>query len=156
MSAPGLIVDGYNVLHAWGWMPRGRGPNMGVARGRLVEALSAIHGAEGLSVCVVFDGRGKRADTDGAESGHGVDVVFAAKGQTADGFIERAVAGADNPAACVVVTADAAERETVLALGAACVLPDDLLSWVERCRKRSSASAKRRPDAADLDNRLPL
>jgi predicted RNA-binding protein with PIN domain len=130
--------------------------DVGVARGRLIEALSAIHGAEAMGVRVVFDGRSHRADRDGGESRHGIDVVFAAKGQTADGFIERAVAEANDPAAHVVATADGAERETVLALGASCVSPDELLSWVERCRNRSSLSAKRRPDAADLDNRLPL
>lgn len=129
---------------------------MGVARGRLIEAVSAIHGADGVSVLVVFDGQGRQTDRDGAESLPGVEVVFAAKGQTADGFIERVVADAADAGACVVATADGAERETVLALGANCVSPDELLSWVGRCKKRSSGSAKRRVDAADLDNRLPL
>jgi predicted RNA-binding protein with PIN domain len=119
----------------------------------LVEALGAIRDAEDLAVNVVFDGRGDRAERDSGESAPGVEVVFASKGQTADGFIERVVAHSPDPAGIIVATADRAERETVAASGVACVSPIELRAWVERCRKRTSRSSRSR---ADFENRIPL
>jgi hypothetical protein len=148
-----LLVDGYNVLHAWGWMAgRGRS-HLSVARGRLIEAVRAIHDADGLEVTVVYDGRGDRAERVEGGSAAGVEAVFASRGQTADGFIERTVAHSPNASVVVVATADQAERETVTASGATCVSPDELRAWVDRCRKRTSGASR---PGGEFENRIPL
>lgn len=154
-----LFVDGYNILHAWGWLtPGSSGPNLQTARERLIEAVRVLHDVDGFAVTCVFDGLGSVATLEPASAGAGVCVIFAPSGRTADDLIETAVAGTAEPAACTVATADAMERETVSAAGAACLSPDELRAWCERSRVRASQSVARRADKQrqSWGNKLPL
>lgn len=148
-----LIVDGYNVLHGWRRIRGASAQEMAVARQELNEAVRVLAEVESLGVTVVYDGR--VASTESASSGPnaGVRVVFAAAGLTADGAIERLVAAQPDRQACLVVTADFLERETVRALGADCISPDELKRWVARCREQVRRKLQR--DGA-FENRLPL
>jgi len=155
-----LLIDGYNILYAWRWLRPGRetAPTLDAARARLVEAIYAIHDVDAIAVTVVFDGRGAVVQQDAAASSAGIAVLFAPAGKTADSVIENLVAGARDPRACTVATADALERETVTASGASCVSPEDLLAWCERSRARAAQAAKRRGDQSrgTWGNKLPL
>jgi len=155
-----LFIDGYNILYAWRWLQPGResGAALDVARGRLVEAVRALHDVDGFFVTIVFDGRGGTVQRDAAASETGFAVVFAPADKTADDVIENRVAIARDPRACTVATADALERETVSAAGAACLSPEDLLAWCERSRTRATQSVARRGEKtrANWGNKLPL
>ena len=154
-----LLVDGYNVLHAWKWLSsRDPAGAFEVARARLVEAIRPIHDVDGWEVTVVFDGRGTTAERDAAASESGIGVVYAPADRTADGVIEAQVAGSADPARCLVATADGPERETVAAAGAGCISPADLLAWCERSRTRAAQAAARQAEKsrASWGNRLPL
>lgn len=153
-----LFVDGYNILHAWRWLGGRAEPELEVARARLIETVRAVRDGERIEVTLVFDGRGSATVRDVAASEPGFAVVFAPAGRTADAVIEMLVASAPNPQACLVATADSAERETVQAAGATCLAPDELLAWSERCRARIAQAALRRSGRENQawGNRLPL
>ncbi len=154
-----LLIDGYNVLHAWKWIhARDGAAGIDAVRTRLIEAVKPIRDVERLAVSIVFDGRGAIVDIDAAATEVGFAVLFAPSGRTADDVIEAMVAGSAHPSACIVATADALERETVAAAGAACLSPADLKAWCERCHARAVQSARRRSDQTGKTwgNRLPL
>lgn len=155
-----LFIDGYNILYAWQWLS-GRDMAAGsldTARSRLIEAVRPLRDVERIAVTLVFDGRGPTAGRDEAATEPGFVVVFAPSGKTADTIIESSVAAAPDPARCTVATADALERETVAASGAACLSPAELQAWCERCRARASRGVARRAETsrAAWGNKLPL
>ena len=152
---PQLLVDGYNVLHAWGLLGKSRVRELDLARQRLVEDIRCIHDTEQCATTIVFDGSGERAARDSSGTDADFEIIFASSGKTADDIIESIVAKSGQPAACVVATADNLERETVLAAGASCISPDELRAWAERCRKRL-ARAQTTKSARAFGNKLPL
>ncbi len=159
-SARVLLVDGYNILHAWGWLSaRDSTPAaLEIARGRLIEAVRPLHDVDRYDVSIVFDGRSANATIDPASQEPGFRVVFAPAGRTADSVIEATVAASPDPQSCTVATADGLERETVSATGASCVSPEDLQAWCARSRTRATQAAARsaqRPGTA-WGNKLPL
>lgn len=150
-----LLVDGHNVLHAWGWVSK---HDMAVDRERLVEALRIVHDVEGADVTVVFDGRGPAASMD-VDAAAGFVVCYASAALTADGEIERLVArDAAHPERCTVVTGDNAVRGNVLAAGGECLSPAELQAWIQRCAARARRKNVARNAAAQsgFSNRLPL
>ena len=154
-----LFIDGYNVLHAWGWLSaNSRRAELSAARDRLAEAVRVLHDVDGLGVRIVFDGRGASAEVEPGSSDAGVGMVFAPADRTADGVIEALVAAARDPRRCTVVTADNLERETVTAAGASCLSPQDLMAWCERSRSRTAQAVARRAgkQGKTWGNKLPL
>lgn len=148
-----LLVDGYNVLHAWQPTSVDSQPHAVTGRQAVIDAVRAIIDVDDVEVTVVFDGRESFNRAEAARSDHGVRVLFAPEGLTADGTIERLVAADSGSSPWIVATADRLERETVTAAGAECITPDELAQWVARCRER----ARRRPHGeAQFENKLPL
>lgn len=142
-SAKHLLVDGYNIVHAW---PELRtvltreGREM--ARERLVAALRPIHDAEAIRVSVVFDGRGNDIAIERPGSENTFSLLFTPAGMTADDLIEQLVAGTQPVESAIVATGDLAERRTVEALGAAVYSPEQLADWVSRSAQRQTARVK--------------
>lgn len=136
-----LLVDGANVLHAWGARRPAGGAGWEAARSRLVQRVAAIGDAEGARVTIVFDGRGPELVVEEPAGMSGVGVVYAPAGVTADDVIERLVGRAEKAAGCVVATADRGIIETVVAAGGRAMLPADLLAWIERAEAVSTRRA---------------
>ncbi len=131
-----LLVDGANVLHAW---PETRAllrRDRSAARAHLARAVASIHDAEGVRVTLVFDGRGTELTTEQPGAAATFAIVSTPSGTTADDVIEQLVGAARVPENCVVATGDQAVRETVTALGAAWVSPEDLAAWGARAEGR--------------------
>ncbi len=149
-----VLVDGHNVLHAWGWAGRG---DLAAARHQVIAAIRTVHEVEGVDVTVVFDGGGKATVVDAAESSAGFVVQYAAADLTADGVLERLATGDARPGRCVLVSGDSIVRGNVLAAGGECLAPADLRSWIERCtaRTRHRLQIGRATDNP-FGNRLPL
>ncbi len=136
-----LLVDGYNIAHAWPALRRvlereGRE----VVRDSLVARLRVLHDFERVRVTIVFDGRGTDIAIERPTPQPTFSVVYTPGGMTADDLIEQLAAQAAEPAAVIVATADQAERDTIEAAGAAALSPDQLLEWVERV-ERAQATA---------------
>jgi predicted RNA-binding protein with PIN domain len=122
-----LIVDGYNVIHAWPSLKRLLGVSLEAARDKLVERLSVFGLVTGADVTVIFDAHHSSATSNAEENVEGVHVIFTRKGHSADHAIERlayTVTGAgDN---LTVATSDRFQSDLVRGMGGAVISAPEL------------------------------
>jgi uncharacterized protein len=115
-----LIVDGYNVIHAWTDL-RSALDRAGLEESRrlLIAALAEYGAVRGVQITVVFDGP-RRAVATGPETVDGVTVRFGGVSGSADHVIERLAYQASRQglaADVVVATSDRLQRDMVRAMG---------------------------------------
>jgi predicted RNA-binding protein with PIN domain len=117
-----VIVDGYNIVHAWVPLKRLLDISLEVARDKLVERLAVFAMVTGSEVTVVFDAHHSAARTNSEELVEGVRVVFTRKGHSADHVIERiAYAAGAAGDAITVATSDRTQRDLVRGMGGAVI-----------------------------------
>jgi predicted RNA-binding protein with PIN domain len=123
-----VIVDGYNVIHAWPQLKRLLGDaSLEAARDKLVERLSVFGMVVGADVTVVFDAHHSAARTNSEELVEGVHVVFTRKGHSADHVIERIAYDASQTGdAITVATSDRFQRDLVRGMGGAVISAPEL------------------------------
>lgn len=124
-----MLVDGYNVIHAWNIDTS----NLGNARHQLIHILDDYAGYSGENITVVFDAYNKKQA--GTEEKHGlVTVVYTDHNMTADTYIQRTVKQTSKR--LKVVTADYLEQMSVFEAGAARITPSELKLYIDSARKR--------------------
>jgi predicted RNA-binding protein with PIN domain len=118
-----LIVDGYNVVHAWSSLKRLLSEaSLEAARDRLIERLAVLGMISGESVTVVFDAHHSAAMTNSEDDVDGVHVVFTRRGHSADHVIERLAYEASNAGDVITVaTSDRFQRDLVRGMGGAVI-----------------------------------
>jgi uncharacterized protein len=117
-----VIVDGYNVIHAWVTLKRLLDVSLEAARDKLVERLAVYAMVIGAEVTVVFDAHHSAARTNSEELVEGVRVVFTRKGHSADHVIERiAYAAGATGDVITVATSDRMQRDLVRGMGGAVI-----------------------------------
>jgi predicted RNA-binding protein with PIN domain len=118
-----VIVDGYNVIHAWPQLKRLLGDaSLEAARDKLVERLSVFGMVAGADVTVVFDAHHSTARTNSELLVEGVHVIFTRKGHSADHVIERIAYDASQANdAITVATSDRFQRDLVRGMGGAVI-----------------------------------
>ncbi|HEV1992033.1 MAG TPA: NYN domain-containing protein [Candidatus Dormibacteraeota bacterium] len=123
-----VIVDGYNVVHAWPQLKRLLGDaSLEAARDKLVERLSVFGMVAGVDVTVVFDAHHSAARTNSEELIEGVHVLFTRKGHSADHVIERIAYDASQCGdAITVATSDRFQRDLVRGMGGAVISAPEL------------------------------
>ena len=118
-----MIVDGYNVIYAWGLDDQ----SLDAARQILLDLLDDYAGYSGENITVVFDGYRKHAPM--SEEKHGLlTVIYTAFGVTADTHIQRLVKASVLPQK--VVTADYQQQLSVFWSGAMRITPEDLSNMI--------------------------
>ena len=139
-----LIVDGYNIVHAWpelkGLLPF----SLEAARDRLIERMAVYAQVRGADVTVVFDAHRTTAKANSSVTVDGVHVVFTRKGHSADHAIERlayALAGERNP--ITVATSDRFQRDLVRGMGGAVISALELERQVIEAEKELGRSVDR-------------
>ncbi|MBI4226803.1 MAG: NYN domain-containing protein [Candidatus Omnitrophica bacterium] len=133
-----LIVDGYNVLHAWRNRPGAQQKGLSQARLTLLRDLELAAATRGVHCTVVFDGQ-PIEDVAHASSAH-LEVVFAGPRQSADAVIERLVCrsqqkglspcGTGPFAGAIVVTDDRLLGTLAIGWGARCWSTTRLAQWL--------------------------
>jgi len=118
-----VIVDGYNVIHAWPELKQLlTGASLEAARDRLVERLSVFGMVAGADVTVVFDAHHSAARMNSEATVDGVRVIFTRKGHSADHIIERmAYEATEAGDAITVATSDRFQRDLVRGMGGAVI-----------------------------------
>jgi predicted RNA-binding protein with PIN domain len=117
-----VIVDGYNVIHAWPPLKRLLGVSLEVARDKLVERLAVFGMVAGADVTVVFDAHHSAARTSSEALVEGVHVLFTRKGHSADHAIERiAYEASQSGDVITVATSDRFQRDLVRGMGGAVI-----------------------------------
>jgi predicted RNA-binding protein with PIN domain len=113
-----VIVDGYNVIHAWVPLKRLLDVSLEAARDKLVERLAVYGMVTNSDVTVVFDAHHSTARTNSEELVEGVHVIFTRKGHSADHVIERIAYAANQGGDVITVaTSDRTQRDLVRGMG---------------------------------------
>jgi|SRR5579864_519401 len=138
-----LIVDGYNVVHAWTSLKRLLDEaSLEAARDRLIDRLSVLGIVSGAEVTVVFDSH--RAAASSEEMVEGVRVVFTRKGHSADHAIERiAYRSSETGDVITVATSDRFQRDLVRGMGGAVISALELERRVVDAEAEMSRRVKR-------------
>jgi hypothetical protein len=123
-----VIVDGYNVIHAWPQLKRLlTDASLEAARDKLIERLSVFGMVVGADVTVVFDAHHSTARTNSEQDVEGVHVLFTRKGHSADHAIERiAYAASQVGDVITVATSDRFQSDLVRGMGGAVISAPEL------------------------------
>lgn len=124
-----MLVDGYNVIHAWGFDTR----NLEDARQKLLHMLDDYAGFSGENITVVFDGYNTKAPMSETQQGL-LKVVYTAYGVTADTHIQQTVKTSKRM--IKVVTADYLEQLSVFEAGAIRITPEELKILIKASREK--------------------
>jgi predicted RNA-binding protein with PIN domain len=155
---PVLIVDGYNIVHAWPELKRTletRG--LDDARRQLVHVLSEYSAQTGTQVTVVFDAHGRIDSGEPLPVVDGVTVRYGTKSASADHVIERLAsqsARRGGAGEVTVATGDRLQRALVGAMGVGTVSARTLAAEVERVAGEVSASRRQREQGAHSARRV--
>ena len=122
MVVPPLVVDGYNVIHAWEDLRALLAVSLELARDRLVERLAVFSQVTETEVLVIFDAQRTAASRASEAVRDGVRVVFTRRGHTADHAIERlAYQAMQRREPMLVATSDRFHRAMLRGMGAAVI-----------------------------------
>lgn len=115
-----LVVDGYNIIHAWPELKELAAVNLDGARDRLIDIMSNLKGAVDDEVILVFDAYKVKGRVSSKLEIGNIKVVFTAEDETADSYIERFAAENGRKFDVTVATSD--NLEASLARGSNCRL----------------------------------
>lgn len=148
-----LLIDGYNVIHAWPELRRALEDGQDAARQRLVELARVIHDVESIRVTLVFDGRGEKLEIERPGQELNFSCLFTPAGMTADEVIEQLTYNAKNPDLITVATRDNMVAETVMACGGHSMTPDSLRDWQSTCQRHQQDKVRRTREKTDREFR---
>ena len=140
-----VIVDGYNVIHAWPQLKRILSDaSLEAARDRLIDRLSVFAMVHGADVTVVFDAHHSAVRTNSEEVVEGVRVVFTRKGHSADHVIERIAYDASQSGDMITVaTSDRFQRDLVRGMGGAVISAEEFERRVVDAEQEMGRSVRR-------------
>jgi hypothetical protein len=150
-----VIVDGYNVIHAWAELKAEltRGP-LEAARRRLIALLAEYAAVRHVRVTVVFDGP-RSATGPEVEVIDGVSVRFSGRSGSADHLIERIAYEATRAGDMVTVaTSDRLQRDMVRAMGGVTMDATSLELEVRSALVETSEGVARLREVARLAQRV--
>ncbi len=153
-----LIVDGFNVAHAWGLVKRRSGGWISRIQNALQEELREIHDEKEWRITIVLDGKGNEIDRQVPLGDDSFVVLFSPSSMTADAVIEQLVSGAPRPEGIRVASEDRAIVHSIEASGAEAMSPAALRVEVGAARRVKRSRLKNNADASKnaFENRIPL
>lgn len=140
-----LIVDGYNVMHAWTSLQRlMRTASLEAARDELVRRVGVLGFVDGEAVTVVFDAHHSTSMANSEENVDGVQVVFTRRGHSADHAIERlAYKASEAGDPITVATSDRFQRDLVRGMGGAVITALELERRVAEAEREMTRRVQR-------------
>ncbi|MBP5153333.1 MAG: NYN domain-containing protein, partial [Lachnospiraceae bacterium] len=115
-----LLIDGYNLVHAWEELNDLAARDINAAAGKLMDLVSDYSGMTGLNTILVFDAYKLKNHPTEKLLYHNIRVVYTKTAETADRYIERYAHENGKKYEIVVVTSDGAEQ--IIIRGGGCVL----------------------------------
>jgi len=113
-----LLVDGYNIIHAWDELKEMAGRNLEAARRMLMDLLCNYQGFKKCIVILVFDAYKVKGNPGSVEKYKNISVVYTREAETADTYIERATYEIARSNRVRVATSDNLEQLIILGHGA--------------------------------------
>jgi len=127
-----LLVDGYNLIYAHPELAETMQQDQDAARDGLLKELSPLASPDRYElVMVVFDAAGSSQPEPVVQERDGITVVFTARRQSADAFIERVVRRLLPDNEVVVATSDRLLLNLVGGFGASTIDGRSLLGMTE-------------------------
>jgi predicted RNA-binding protein with PIN domain len=115
-----LIVDGYNIIHAWPELKELVDENMDGARMKLLDTLCNYQGIRKCQVIVVFDAYRVQGHPEEVIDYHNIHMVYTKEAQTADQYIEKFAHDNQKKYDITVATSDGLQQ--IIIRGAGCSL----------------------------------
>ncbi len=142
-----LLVDGYNIIHAWDSLRViAEADCLENARIKLIEEMSNLQGTNQNEIIIVFDAHKVKRGQRKSNKHYNVEVVYTKDTETADHYIERIAAIRAKEMNVRVATSDGLEQIIILAQGAIRVSAKELEAEVrfnkENIRKKYIETVK--------------
>ncbi len=125
-----LLVDGYNIIHAWEDLKIIAEGSLESARDKLVDIMSNYQGFKKIKVIVVFDAHKVKGSIGKIYQHQNIMVVFTKEAETADHYIEKIAHDIGCLYRVRVATSDALEQIIILGRGATRVSARELYDEV--------------------------
>ena len=126
-----LLVDGYNILHAWEDTREEAKRDLDSARRMIMDVLSNYQGFTSERIILVFDAYKVSGGVGSVSKYNGIDVVYTKEAETADSFIEKTAYEISKYNMVRVATSDALEQMIIFGSGALRVSANELRKMVE-------------------------
>lgn len=136
MAKEYLIVDGYNIIHAWPELKEITNYNLENARIKLLDILCNYQGYKNIEIIVVFDAYKVKGNAGQVIHYNNIDVVYTKEAETADHFIERVTNQLAKNYLIKVATSDFLEQLIVLGKGAVRISAKELKIEIDTINKK--------------------
>jgi len=113
-----LLVDGYNIIHAWKDLETVANDSLDAARQLLMDLMSNYQGIRGCELILVFDAYRVPFHKEEILRYHNIHVVYTKEAETADAYIEKTAHEIAKEHRVRVATSDGLEQLIVLSQGA--------------------------------------
>jgi predicted RNA-binding protein with PIN domain len=127
-----LLVDGYNILHAWSDLSAVARKDMDAARKILMDILSNYRGFRDREIILVFDAYKVPGGERRTEKYHNIHIVYTKEAETADAYIERATFDISKKHRVTVATSDGSVQMISWGHGALRLTPRALREEIEQ------------------------
>ena len=138
-----VLIDGYNLIHAWEELDDLSQRDFGAARDKLVDILCNYRGFTEYEVIVVFDAYKVKGGVGSQERIRNVDVVYTREAETADMYIEKVTHEIARKHDVRVVTSDGLEQLIILGHGALRISSREFIEEVHRIEDAIRECVKR-------------
>ena len=113
-----VLVDGYNIIHAWDELREIAKENLDAARHILMDRLCNYQGYRSCALILVFDAYRVPQGLGTVEKYHNIHIVYTKEAETADQYIERVTYALGKRRRVRVATSDGLEQLIILGHGA--------------------------------------
>lgn len=131
-----MLVDGYNIVHAWDELKEIAKDNIDSARARLIDILASYQGYRDILMIVVFDAYKRDEHQETIEKNGDFHVVYTKTAQTADSYIENTAHKLAKDYNITVATSDGLEQLIVSGQGAIRMSARELYTEVRHTIKK--------------------
>ncbi|MEL7656102.1 MAG: NYN domain-containing protein, partial [Bacillota bacterium] len=131
-----LLVDGYNIIHAWPELKELADENMDGARMKLLDSLSNYQGIRKCQIIVVFDAYRVQGHREEVIDYYNIHMVFTREAQSADQYIEKFAHDNKKNYNIAVATSDALQQMIVRGSGCSLLSARELKAEIEEANER--------------------
>ena len=131
-----LLVDGYNIIHAWPELKELVDDNMDGARMKLLDALSNYQGIRECKIIVVFDAYRVQGHFEEVIDYHNTHMIYTREAQTADQYIEKFAHDNQKKYDITVATSDGLQQLIIRGAGCALLSARELKLEIDRANER--------------------
>lgn len=149
-----LLVDGYNIIHAWDELKEMAKINLEAARRMLMDILCNYQGFKKCIVILVFDAYRVKGNPGSVEHWNNIHVVYTKEAETADTYIERATYDLAKEHRVRVATSDNLEQMIILGHGAIRVSAKEFRDEIENAEVMISEVIERNNRAGREMNQI--